>query len=118
MFVSGVVCDLTVGLMANYIPLVWIVGAFIFRRIKIRISRLLDVLHPGAGTVATTIACLLFATIVPTTTYWAYAFVGISLSIMGPDLIFTAGTLFIAKFSLPHEQSVAGGLFNTVFQVC
>jgi len=29
-FVSGIFCNLFVGLMANYVPLVWIVGTFIF----------------------------------------------------------------------------------------
>jgi len=80
-------------------------------------SLLLDAFHAGAGTSATSIACLLFAIIVPTTTYWAYSFVGITLSVMGADLVSTAGTLFVAKFALPHEQSVAGGLFNTMLQV-
>ena len=80
-------------------------------------SHLLDISHAGAGTGATTIACLLFAIIVPTTTYWAYAFVSCSLSVMGADLIYTAGTLFIAKFALPQEQSVVGALFNTMIQV-
>jgi len=36
---------------------------------------------------------------------------------MGADFVFSAGTLFIAKFALPHEQSVAGALFNTMTQV-
>jgi hypothetical protein len=80
-------------------------------------SRLLDLLHAGAGTGATTTACLLFAIIDPTTTYWAYAFVACSISVMGADLVYTAGALFIAKFALPHEQSVAGALFNTMTQV-
>jgi hypothetical protein len=69
----------------------------------------------GAG--ATTTACLLFAIIVPSTTYWAYAFVASIASVMGADFVFSAGTLFIAKFALPHEQSVAGALFTTMTQV-
>jgi hypothetical protein len=69
------------------------------------------------GAAATTIACLLFAIIVPSTTYWAYAFVASVASVMGADFVFSAGTLFIAKFALPHEQSVAGALFNTMTQV-
>jgi nitrate/nitrite transporter NarK len=69
------------------------------------------------GTGATIIACLLFSIIVPSTTYWAYAFVAIVVSVMGADFVFAAGALFIAKFALPHEQSVAGALFNTMMQV-
>ncbi|KIM37308.1 hypothetical protein M413DRAFT_20342 [Hebeloma cylindrosporum] len=96
MFVSGVLCNAVVGLMAAHIPIVWIVAV---------------------GAAATTIACLLFAIIVPATTYWAYAFVASVASVMGADLVFSAGTLFIAKFALPHEQSVAGALFNTMTQL-
>lgn len=69
----------------------------------------------GAG--ATASACLLFAIIKPDSTYWAYAFNASYLSVMGADFVFSAGTLFIAKFSLPHEQSVSGALFNTMTQV-
>ncbi|CAA7265687.1 unnamed protein product [Cyclocybe aegerita] len=96
MFVSGILCNAFVGLMAAHVPLVWLVGG---------------------GAFATTVACLLFAVIIPETTYWAFAFPASFLSVMGADLVFSAGTLFIAKFSLPHEQSVAGALFNTMTQL-
>jgi predicted MFS family arabinose efflux permease len=36
---------------------------------------------------------------------------------MGADFVFSAGSLFIAKFALPHEQSLAGALFNTMTQL-
>lgn len=39
------------------------------------------------------------------------------MSAMGADLISSAGTNFIAKFALPHEQSVAGALFMTMTQL-
>jgi hypothetical protein len=31
--------------------------------------------------------------------------------------IFAGGSLFVAEVALPHEQSLAGGLFNTLTQV-
>lgn len=31
--------------------------------------------------------------------------------------IFAGGSLFVAKVALPHEQSLAGGVFNTVTQI-
>jgi len=74
-------------------------------------------MHAGVGSAATTTACLLFAIIDPSTTYWAYAFVASVASAMGGDFIFSAGTLFIAKSSPPHEQSVAAALFSTMTQV-
>ena len=96
MFVSGILCNVFVGLMAARIPIVWLVSI---------------------GTVATTTACLLFAVIDPDATYWAFAFPASCLSVMGADFVFSAGTLFIAKISLPHEQSVSGALFNTMTQL-
>ena len=73
--------------------------------------------HTGVGSAATTTACLLFAIIDPATTYWAYAFVASVVSAMGVDFIFSAGTLFIAKYSPPHEQSVVAALFSTMTRV-
>ena len=75
-------------------------------------------MHAGVGSAATTTACLLFAIIDPSTTYWTYAFVASAASVMGSDFVFSAGTLFISKSSPPHEQSVAAALFSTMTQVC
>ncbi|KDR72245.1 hypothetical protein GALMADRAFT_74165 [Galerina marginata CBS 339.88] len=96
MFVSGMLCNVFVGFMSARVPLVWLVGV---------------------GAFATSVACLFFAIIKPGTTYWAYAFNASYLSVMGADFVFSAGTLFIAKFALPHEQSVAGALFSTMTQI-
>ncbi|KAF9048977.1 major facilitator superfamily domain-containing protein [Panaeolus papilionaceus] len=95
-FVSGLSCNMFVGIMAARVPVVWLCAG---------------------GAFATTIASLLFAIIDPQATYWAHAFPSSILAVMGADLVFSAGTLFIAKFSLPHEQSVSGALFNTMTQL-
>ena len=39
------------------------------------------------------------------------------MSVFGADFVFASGTLFVAKVSLPHEQSLAGALFQTMTQV-
>lgn len=70
-----------------------------------------------AGTLGTAIAALLFAVIIPSASYWAFGFPAIAISVIGVDVIFASGTLFLAKISLPHEQSVAGALFQTMTQV-
>jgi hypothetical protein len=36
---------------------------------------------------------------------------------MGADFVFSAGTLYAAKVSLPHEQSLSGAIFNTMTQL-
>lgn len=117
MFVSGIICNLIVGFMAAHIPLVWIIGALFLHPLTLEKCSPFLVSSVGVGAIGTTTACLLFAIIDPSTTYWGYCFVGTSLSVTGADLVFTAGTLFITKFALPHEQSMFGGLFSTMTQV-
>ncbi|PPQ72095.1 hypothetical protein CVT26_006873 [Gymnopilus dilepis] len=96
LFVSGVLCNMFVGFMAARVPVVWLVGC---------------------GAAATTIGCLLFAIVDPKKPYWAYEFNATYIAIMGADFVFSSGTLFIAKFALPHEQSMAAALFNTMTQL-
>lgn len=69
------------------------------------------------GTLGSTSACLLFALIIPSAPYWAFGFPAMIISVIGADFVFASGTLFIAKVSLPHEQSLAGALFQTMTQV-
>jgi hypothetical protein len=114
-FISGFLCNLIVGFTAAYIPLVWLLGALFSHLHKFLHS--LDIEHTGAGAAATTISCLLFAIIVPSTTYWSYAFMASVTSTMGTLVVVTTATLFNAKFALPHEQSIFGALLNTMTHV-
>ena len=68
------------------------------------------------GTTLTASANVFFAVVRPSETYWAYGLPSAVLSVFGADFVFSAGTLFIAKVALPHEQSVAGALFQTMTQ--
>ncbi|KAJ7726975.1 major facilitator superfamily domain-containing protein, partial [Mycena olivaceomarginata] len=71
----------------------------------------------AVGTSFTGIGALLFALIQPSAPYWAYGFPSPIVSVFGADFVFAAGTLFVAKISLPHEQSLAGGIFQTLTQL-
>ena len=62
-------------------------------------------------------ANLLFAVIVPSAPYWAFGFPAAIICVFGADFVFAAGTLFVAKVCLPHEQSVGGALFQTLTQL-
>lgn len=70
------------------------------------------------GTIAVSIASVLFAIPIPvSTSYWAYAFPAMVLSTMGADTLFPILTLFTAK-SLPAEdQALGGALINAVGQI-
>ena len=69
------------------------------------------------GALGTGLAPLLFAVQDYADPYWQWQFPAMILSVFGADFVFAAGTLFIAKVALPHEQSVAGALFQTMTQV-
>jgi MFS family permease len=70
------------------------------------------------GTVMLSLASLLFAIPIPTTTtYWAYGFPAMILAVCGADTLFPTLTLFVAK-SLPAEdQALGGALISAVGQI-
>ncbi|KAF2003628.1 MFS general substrate transporter [Amniculicola lignicola CBS 123094] len=70
------------------------------------------------GLTCVSISSILMAIPIPVhTTYWAYAFPAMILSVCGADTLFPTLTLFVAK-SLPVEdQALGGALINSVGQV-
>ncbi|KAF9456822.1 major facilitator superfamily domain-containing protein [Collybia nuda] len=96
MFVSGVLCNVVVAFVVGRVSIVYLIVI---------------------GTLGSTGACLLFALIIPSVPYWAFGFPAAVISVIGADFVFASGTLFVAKVSLPHEQSLAGALFQTMTQL-
>ncbi|TFK99464.1 major facilitator superfamily domain-containing protein [Pterulicium gracile] len=94
--ISGVICTLFVMVVVAHVDVLVIVLL---------------------GTFFTGIAALLFALVDPSAVYWAFGFPSTTLGVFGADFVFTAGTLYIAKIALPEEQSLAGGLFQTLNQL-
>ncbi|KAJ7028424.1 MFS general substrate transporter [Mycena alexandri] len=91
-----------------------IAGGFCNIFVVLVISRM-DLVFSGPS--FTGIGALLFALIDPSAPYWAFGFPAPVVVVFGADFVFAAGTLFVAKISLPHEQSLAGGLFQTLTQL-
>jgi hypothetical protein len=96
MFASGMVGNLLIALTIGRFDLMYIVAS---------------------GTLLTACADLLFAVIDPSAPYWAFGFPAACLTVLGADFTYASGTLFIAKVSDPHEQSVAGALFQAMTQI-
>jgi hypothetical protein len=96
MSITGCICNLLVALLVGRIRVVFLIVL---------------------GTACTAAAGLLFALIDPSATYWAFGFPASILSVFGADFVFASGTLFVAKISLPHEQSLTGALFQTMTQL-
>ena len=71
----------------------------------------------GVGTLITSTGITLFTISKPSMSYWDLEFSAMWLSVLGVDFVFPSGSLFIAKFALPYEQSMAGALFTAMTQV-
>jgi hypothetical protein len=115
MLVSGLICSTFIGFMAAYIPLVWLLGLYI--EILLLFKKYLPDVS-GVGTLMTSMGIMLFTISKPSMSYWDLEFSAMWLSVLGVDFVFPAGSLFIAKFALPYEQSMAGALFTAMTQVC
>ncbi|CAE6463217.1 unnamed protein product [Rhizoctonia solani] len=94
--VSGLLCNLVIALF---------------------IGRMSGSVLIGIGCFFTSLAALFFAVIIPSKTYWAFGFPAATVVVFGADFMFATGSIFVAKIALPHEQSLAGGIFNTLNQL-
>ena len=69
------------------------------------------------GAVAQVISCALFSATATNISYWALTFPALLFAVLSQDLEFTVTNMYVMS-SLPSEQqSVAGGLFNTVIRL-
>ncbi|KAL5116379.1 hypothetical protein ACEQ8H_005727 [Pleosporales sp. CAS-2024a] len=70
------------------------------------------------STLCVGISSLLFAIAIPEhTTYWAYGFPAMVLSVCGADTLFPVLTLFVAKTLPPEDASLGGALITAVGQI-
>lgn len=70
------------------------------------------------STICVSTSSLLFAIPIPVhTTYWAYGFPAMVLSVCGADTIFPVLTLFVAKTLPPEDASLGGALITAVGQI-
>ncbi|ELU36482.1 MFS_1 domain-containing protein [Rhizoctonia solani AG-1 IA] len=88
-----------------------------FLVIALFIGRISGTILIAVGCFFTGLAALLFAVIKPSLTYWAFGFPAAAVVVFGADFMFATGSIFVAKVALPHEQSLAGGIFNTLNQL-
>ncbi|KAF8875000.1 putative efflux transporter [Infundibulicybe gibba] len=96
MFVVGIICNVIVVMIIGRVSVIWILGT---------------------GTLVTACASIFFARIDPNAPYWAFGFPSAIFSVFGADFVFAAGTIFVARIVLPHEQSLSGALFQTMTQL-
>ncbi|KAF9223213.1 efflux transporter [Gyrodon lividus] len=102
--------------MVRFIPM-FVMGCMCTFFVAMVVSKLPLVVFVVSGTLITASACVLLALIDPAATYWAFGFPSTTLVVFGADFVYSAGSIFVAKIALPHEQSVAGALFQTMTQI-
>ena len=87
--------------------LVNVVAALILHRIS-------NKLLMYVGTAAYTIAFLLLSFHRVDSSYWAFCFPAFCIMVIGADLEFNVANMYVMSSIPAHQQSVAGGIFQTV----
>ncbi|OQE00267.1 hypothetical protein PENVUL_c055G08324 [Penicillium vulpinum] len=72
----------------------------------------------GIGALAYTVAFLILSFMKEDATYWAYIFPALVLVVVGADIQFNVTNMYVMSTLPPSQQSIAGGIFNTVNKLC
>ncbi|KAK4049932.1 hypothetical protein OIV83_003756 [Microbotryomycetes sp. JL201] len=94
--VTGIFLNAIVGLVAAIVPANYLISI---------------------GCLGTGLASMLFALQSEFDPYWQWQFPAMILSVVGADLIFCTGILYVSKVAGPSQQALAGGLFNCSTQI-
>ena len=70
------------------------------------------------GTSSYLIACILLSLNREITSYWAFCFPAFCIIVIGADLEFNVSTMYVVSSMAPSQQSVAGGILQTVAKLC
>ncbi|KAL0935951.1 major facilitator superfamily transporter [Colletotrichum truncatum] len=95
-----------------------VAGIIVSLAVAYLISRVPTYLVLVCGNVSVSIACILFALPIPSTTsYFAYGLPAMILSVIGADTAWPALTLFMSKALPQEDQALGGALINSFGQV-
>ncbi|OJJ47958.1 hypothetical protein ASPZODRAFT_64508 [Penicilliopsis zonata CBS 506.65] len=72
----------------------------------------------GIGALAYAAAFLILSFLKESAPYWAFIFPALVLVVVGADITFNVTNMYVMSSLPPEEQSVAGGIFNTVNKLC
>ncbi|KAJ9268930.1 hypothetical protein DTO212C5_4936 [Paecilomyces variotii] len=72
----------------------------------------------GIGAVGYTAALLILSFLREDAPYWAFIFPGLILVVVGADIEFNVVNMYVMSSLPSSEQSVAGGIFNTISKLC
>lgn len=105
--------DITVRLFPMVISgvLVNVVCGLILHRVS---NKLLT----GIGALAYTSSFLILSFMKEDAIYWAFIFPALVLVVVGADIQFNVTNMYVMSSLPPSQQSIAGGIFNTVSKLC
>ncbi|KAJ6051281.1 hypothetical protein N7499_010645 [Penicillium canescens] len=72
----------------------------------------------GIGALAYTASFLILSFMKEDATYWAFIFPALVLVVVGADIQFNVTNMYVMSSLPPSQQSIAGGIFNTVSKLC
>jgi MFS family permease len=82
------------------------------------LHRVSNKLLTGIGALAYTASFLILSFMNAETTYWAFIFPALILVVVGADIQFNVTNMYVMSSLPPSQQSIAGGIFNTVNKLC
>lgn len=97
MVISGVLVNVTCGLILH---------------------RISNKLLTGIGALAYTGSFLILSFMTEDAVYWAFIFPALVLVVVGADIQFNVTNMYVMSSLPASQQSIAGGIFNTVSKLC
>ncbi|KAJ6109587.1 hypothetical protein N7486_001822 [Penicillium sp. IBT 16267x] len=82
------------------------------------LHRVSNKLLTGIGALAYTAAFLILSFMKEDAIYWAFIFPALVLIVVGADIQFNVTNMYVMSSLPPSQQSIAGGIFNTINRLC
>ncbi|KAJ5160736.1 uncharacterized protein N7482_007740 [Penicillium canariense] len=82
------------------------------------LHRVSNKLLTGVSALAYTASFLILSFMKEDATYWAFMFPALVLVVVGADIQFNVTNMYVMSSLPPNQQSIAGGIFNTVTKLC
>ncbi|KAJ5779217.1 hypothetical protein N7457_006937 [Penicillium paradoxum] len=82
------------------------------------LHRVSNKLLTGIGALAYAASFLILSFMKEDAIYWAFIFPALILVVVGADIHFNVTNMYVMSTLPPSEQSIAGGIFNTVNKLC
>ncbi|KAJ5653630.1 hypothetical protein N7490_000633 [Penicillium lividum] len=82
------------------------------------LHRVSNSLLTGIGALAYTASFLILSFMKEDSLYWEYIFPALILVVVGADIQFNVTNMYVMSSLPPDQQSIAGGIFNTVSKLC